>query len=519
MKNIKSYLIAIWAIFMLAGCGESFIDLKPKNQFTAATVLTSLDGVEGSIYGVYERGRNLLESNDISYYRQLQTDIIMPGSHLNDQAIPRAFYYMDYQFNGSSNGVRDLWNGYYIGINRANLIIDGIDNLKMEDTQSNRARRDKTLGEAYYFRAYYHYCLITKWGNIVKVESASVDPNAQIVLVGSDQVYPFIIEDLIAAIDLLPEAAEVGTPGRVSKGVARHLLSRAYMDVSEWAKAAEMAEAVCNDSYYKLEPLGQVFSIQNQKNKEIIFSWQFSQNDNTHPQRVSHHWYPLYDRVDGVLRTHEQGGRPWGRVHPNSYYWSLFEPGDKRLDNPGYHKRFWVFDSEDAADLIPEGYMIGDTVTPENVGTAAGIGLPVITPTTNKFFEDGSLGKVVDDAQGYRNIIEFRLAEAYIVAAEALWRDGKQDKALTYINAIRQRAGVADFTSLDQDKILDEHARELGHEGHRWVMLKRMGILVERVKQHNPEAGANMQSFHLNWPIPRTFIDLAKVSQNEGYTE
>jgi starch-binding outer membrane protein, SusD/RagB family len=517
MKKIILYLFAIGAIFALVGCGDSIIDLKPKDKFTTDVALSSLPGLEGSIYGVYQRGRDIVSSNDICMYRECQSDIVKAGTNLSDQAIFRAMTLMDYQFNGSLKGVTDIWDTYYIGLNRANLIIDGIVNLKMEDTESNRARRDRVLGEAYYFRAYYNHCLVSKWDNIVSVETAAVDPGAKIELVGPDVVYPKIISDLQKAIELLPEAASLNSSGRASKGVARFLLSKVYMDRGMWAEAATMAESVVSDPQYKLEPLDYIFSCAHQDNKEIVFAWQFTQSDVNTVQRVSQQWYPLYDRVDGVLRTFEQGGRPWSRVLPNDYYWSLFDPADKRLN--AWHKRFWVFDSSSATDKIPDGYKIGDTVTAVNIGTAAGFGMNAIIPTTNKYYEDGSLGRKVDDAQGYRNIIEFRVSEAYLLAAEAYWRAGNTAKGLPFINAIRERAGVSQFTTINQDIILDENARELGHEVNRWELLKRTGVLVERIKAHNPDAGPNMQDYHVRWPIPRTFVDLTKVPQNPGYTE
>ncbi|PKM48284.1 MAG: flagellar motor switch protein FliM [Firmicutes bacterium HGW-Firmicutes-6] len=98
-------------------------------------------------------------------------------------------------------------------------------------------------------------------------------------------------------------------------------------------------------------------------------------------------------------------------------------------------------------------------------------------------------------------------------------QQAEEKRRLNIINEIRKRAGVAEFSSLTQDIILDEQARELGHEGHRWEMLKRMGILVERVKANNPNAGPNIQAYHTKFPLPRTFVDLTGVPQNEGYSE
>ena len=134
---------------------------------------------------------------------------------------------------------------------------------------------------------------------------------------------------------------------------------------------------------------------------------------------------------------------------PSDYYWTLFEPNDKRLD--AWHKRYWVYDT---TPLPSTGVKKGDTVTVANMGT------PIVTypaaslimPTTKKYLEDGALGRALGDAQGYRNIIQWRKSEAYIIAAEAYMRMNNVPTGLTYINVLRRSAGVRRLTAdLTQD--------------------------------------------------------------------
>ena len=72
---------------------------------------------------------------------------------------------------------------------------------------------------------------------------------------------------------------------------------------------------------------------------------------------------------------------------------------------------------------------------------------------------------------------------------------------------------------VDLDFVLDERARELFGEGHRWEDLTRTGTLVERVQAHNPDGGNNIQDFHVLRPIPLTQIDRTQggYAQNPGY--
>ncbi len=118
----------------------------------------------------------------------------------------------------------------------------------------------------------------------------------------------------------------------------------------------------------------------------------------------------------------------------------------------------------------------------------------------------------------------YRLGETYLIAAEALMMDGKPDEAVTYFNVIRNRAarpGV-DFTieasDLDIDLILDERARELAGEMHRWFDLIRTGKALEQIKAYSPN-GADIEARHLLRPIPQNEIDRLTVTleQNPGY--
>ena len=157
------------------------------------------------------------------------------------------------------------------------------------------------------------------------------------------------------------------------------------------------------------------------------------------------------------------------------------------------------------------------TVTVDNVEGTGGFAIEIlIVPTTMKYWEDSTFGTTTQDAEGYRNIILYRLSEAYLIAAEAYMRAGDVPTGQPYLYAVRARAGVANIP-LTEENIIDEHARELGHEGLRYAFLKRLDILYERVIAHCPEVQDVYQPFHVRWPIPLIFVDITKVQQNEGY--
>ncbi|MBN2522403.1 MAG: RagB/SusD family nutrient uptake outer membrane protein [Bacteroidales bacterium] len=504
---------AICLVFILGGC-EDLINLEPRGQMTIEKAMSTLDGVEGAILGVYDRGRFVHGSDDYSMFKLCHSDLIKIGSNLTDQAPFNQFARLS-GFDPTNTAVRDIWNGYYTGLARANKILDAVDALEInENDPSEVSRKNKVKGEALYFRAYFHKSLVERWENIVLSDHVFDDPNDRGTLAASEDVYALIVSDLNAAIPLLPDATP-GNVGVVSKAVAMHLLSLVYMTLENFTDAAELAVAVINNPAYSLAPVDDIFGCDDQTSSEIIFSWQFYYGDNGNPQRCSVQLTPLYDRVDGVVRTFDQGGRPWARLHPSDYYWTLFEdnPDDLRLE--AWHKRYWFYNDE---PNLPAGVSIGDTVTPENVAGTSGFEIEdLIVPTVNKYWEDSTFTRAIGDAEGFRNIILWRVSEAYLTAAEAYLRAGQAGTGQQYLDAVRARANVPSIP-LTLENLIDEHARELGLEGHRYAFLKRLGILRERVINYTTDWPAEVyRDYHVRWPIPQGFVDVAKVAQNEGY--
>lgn len=144
------------------------------------------------------------------------------------------------------------------------------------------------------------------------------------------------------------------------------------------------------------------------------------------------------------------------------------------------------------------------------------------------------MNKWIDDTrpdrqkeQGQRDYMLMRLGEAYLLRAEARFKQGDLEGAAEDINVIRRRGAwpgkeaEMEITAADVtlDFILDERGRELIGEAHRWMDLTRTGTLVERVRKYNPVGGPNIQDFHRVRPIPQDQIDRTQggYAQNPGY--
>lgn len=287
-----------------------------------------------------------------------------------------------------------------------------------------------------------------------------------------------------------------------------------------------------------------------EKNSEVIWSIQNNKDVISNGLGNTMHLYFImkYDDLPGMQRD-IANGRPYARYKPTNFVLtSLF---NKELDSR-YEKSFKrVFYCNKPGTYTINGKQVtlaqGDTAVfladrewsaaelnqvKYNVYTPSRQNERVF-PTLNKFLDPQRQG--INDQAGSRDLLFFRLAETYLIAAEALLMNGNAPDAATYINVVRRRAAKTGATEsethanrtamevdpgqLTIDFILDERARELLGEGTRWMDLVRTGKLVERVKKYNPVAAVNIQDFHVLRPIPQQQIDRTEgeFAQNPGY--
>jgi hypothetical protein len=529
MKNIKIYIIALSLATITWSCDEQIINTEDRDGLSAGQIL-NIGGLEATMFQVYERARSVHEDADNSIYKICGDDLSIAGTNMNDSPVGGIQGMNSYVsgFAPTSGKLNDLWNVMYASLGSCNRVIE---NTIVPKDAAEKAKIDKFVGEALTMRAYLYLELVERFDNIPfsKLLPEGQVPVSESPLETKEAVYNLIIADCKKAATLLPSRATATSVGSPTSGLANHILSLAYMDLGKWADAATAAEDVIAKGGYSLQPLDKIFSLvggkEAENNKEVIFSWVFTTSAVNRVNRMVMMMVPLYDRTNGVARTLEQGGRPYARLSPNTYYFSLFDAADKRL--AAWHKLTWKFDVNSSSDLIvpSSGLKIGDAVTPAylaltNASVVPNLGARIIDPACTKTWEDGTYGRLIDQAEGYRNVMVYRLAQAYLTAAEAHWRNGNTPRALELINKIRERAfgdTSRNFTALTQEIFIQENARELGFEGHRWAFLKRMGLLVERVKLYNVTAAPNIQAKHVRWPLPQPFIDLSGVKQNDGY--
>jgi len=539
MKKYSAFILTLLAVpVVFTSCEGDVLDQELRHTLSAEDAANTVKGNQALLAGALIYAREVYNDFELNIpvFKQCGVDIVQAGTNLSDEpatAMPAMNGYTS-DLAANSSEIQTFWDNYYAGITPANQIINSITSSGSIGELPEEIKN--SLGQAYTMRAFLYLELVRRFENIPIVEVADLDetgPVSETRQSSPAEVYALIISDLQAAVPLLKKRVELDNSVlTISSGLANILLAEASLDIGDYATAAAAADAVIADGSYSLQPLDGIFGLDGGKsgeenNAEIIFSIGFQPPATDNVQWTSQHFVPLYDRVNGVLRSMEQGGRPWSRLSPSPYYWTLFDSdGDGDLDEEAdgriqaWHKMYWVFDDP---DNLPAGKAIGDRVTladaqaqwPDTPGNWR-----YIEPTTIKTWENGQYNRTTALAEGWRNIIIFRLAQAYVSGAEAYFQLGNVPKAMEYLNVLRERAfgdASGNFTTLDFEDIIEEQARELGHEGHRWYFLKRNGLLIDRVGTHNPNAAGNISGKHVRWPLPQGFIDQTGATQNPDY--
>lgn len=545
MKYILKISLLLSIIIGVTSCKKNLDEYNPAGR-TAETYFNTVQGFEGLVQSNYPNLRALINYQSLYW---VGTDTY------SSYGINDINYLNQYTktFNSADGNVSNYYGGLYYAINLANTTLYWATQVQGEPAATLNYR----IGEAKTLRAFYYYLLVETFGGVPIITDRITAPTFDFVRAGEADVYNQMISDLNDAIAVLP--ATTTDQGRVTLGVAQHLLSKVYLTRAyksygggnaDYQKAATLADAVIAGPYTLQPVFANLFdpTIANfQANNEVIFAVQYSTNTLTNGAGNSLNQALLWDtQVIPELGRTSLYGKPNYAASPTPFLFSLF---DKAKDSR-YLATFWnVLYAQSAAN----GFAVGDTVVyypntsltaaqiaakkyftinPDQYRTSPFSGLTRSYPEPKKFRE---LNVPYQDNGGTRNTYVFRLAETYLMDAEANLQLGNTSKALQLFNAIRTRAAKPgndpatsvsyasemQVSTLTINDILDERARELFGEELRWFELKRTGTLITRVLAHNDEAKASntLDAHYLLRPIPQNAIDLnhSPLAQNPGY--
>jgi hypothetical protein len=561
-KFYKAYLLLAVFITGLNSCSGDMLDEKPKDFLTPGNAYSKPAYIDQGIIGLYQHVRlwRCTNSPATAYMFTLATDLSYYGEN------PGGGFMMNYPTNLSPTSTSgSIWNRNYSCIQKANVVIEAIKNSD-DEIWENQEQKDAFLAEALFFRALAYEKLVVLYGDVPLVTEVFDYIKTDFTRAPKAEIYKLMEEDLNFAVVHLPEKGAEKAPGRITQGAAWHLLSETYLIQSKFQDAITAATHVIDDYGYALmthrfgtklgndifgsgDPYYDLFGYGNfnlTENTEGIWVIQVEPNltgGESYPERA---YGPAYYRMgntpDGftAFRGEFLDGSytgysdtlgecvAWNR--PTNYVlYDIWGGGnwDKDQRNAEHNlKRNFYFDNPESKyhgqKIDWSLYAPGQRTSPMNdtVQYIFPYFIKAAAPLEHFTSAARSGGGV-----NHKDVYAIRLAETYLIRAEAYLGLNQKEKAADDINAIRNRAKAIPVTpnEVTIDYILDERARELYAEEWRAITLIRLGKLVERVRKYNDNPlrpGLNIQDHQNLWPIPQTEIDRnvdGVLEQNPGY--
>ena len=500
-------------------CNKKPLDQTPTGQYTTGNFWRNQDDVIAGVTGIY----NVLTTEDwvghnLYIFDDQSDDIIVDGDHSDFKAIER------FNIDPTLQVIYTIWPFAYEQIGRANNAIIYIPKVPVIDEDI----RKRSLGEAYFLRAYAYFELNKIYGEVpIILEDNVLTASYNVPKSSVDSVRAQVESDLLKAIDLLPETYDADNKGRVSKGAAEGLLCRLYLFEDNFAKAIQYGTMVINDANYALAPdYRDNFTLGRQEDDpEILFAvWNKNQEiPNVPASAISTYFSP-------------RPWQGWGFHHPTENFAEEFEPGDS------IRKRATLIS---VGDSIPNNTNL---VTIEAAdayqmfsgkeGQSTGRLLPSMSTTGyyirkyTAFMPNGDGGLDYDLKQPL-----LRTSDVYLMVAEAKIRMSGPGSGDAEINVVRARAGLLPVTNAGMPQLIHERRVELGGENVRWQDLLRwdkdniinLDTIVNKPKTASPLPPFNgatiipprvfMRPKDYYMPLPQEIIDESKgvITQNPNY--
>ncbi|MCD8166926.1 MAG: RagB/SusD family nutrient uptake outer membrane protein [Bacteroides sp.] len=473
----KHILLLVIGIMMIHTSCDSWLVEKQFDKINSSTLYESEQGLEIGLSGLYGLTRRFFRFNDSdargAYWYYCATDLALVRTW-NEAEM--------YRSNMRANAMpNEMWNRPYQMIDRASGIIENAPDIEMQEET-----RERIVSEARVIRAWAYLRLLMTYDNILLDSIPTTPQNAfdpvDYKPADPKDVYGFIDRDLDYAIKHLEYKVD---PGIIGQGLARQLRAESAMWQGDYETAARHTDEIIGSGQYKLMDISEVFG-NDINHSESLMAWQFDEltgGSATLAGGDGHvlgacfqaRFYEISiagDPVAPILEEASYGGNCYGWTYPNDYLRSLYdEEKDKRFQFFFYPDTLY---GNNPASQYYEKKLPGDPPYSTQ-----------LREYTWSLMKYRDMDKPAKRALSYKPFMAYRLAEAYILGAEAHWRNGNTPKALEYLNAIRERAGLEELTSIDLETIMDEHARELCFEGKRWFFLKRIGKLVEQVNKYH----------------------------------
>lgn len=621
MKQINITMgVAALSTLLITSCSDSFLEPEPLSFYEPAVTFTTTDGLDAALAAA-DKQLKAYWTNTTAIDFQLPitsellfSDVLVYGKSddgsafvdINERLTPS-----DGVYDFDQNRLIIFWGETYNGIKYANTVISYLDKV---DGLSQKVK-DEYMGRAYFHRSFRYYNLAMQYGNVPLVTKIIESPKMDYKSTSQKAIIEMCIHDMEFAVNHVPEQSQMEYVGMINKGACRLLLAKCYMANGDFAKAKAQCDTLINYSGYALmtENFG-TFVNPNPKTWNITENviWDLHRPDN---KAISSNKEGIlvmpnrYGSDSGIrVRLMRNLGCQWnagGTITPdgkkavqnyainNQLYsdtldWNHALGRGQAVDRPTFfsEKGCWyvngVLDETDLRHSSKHGNWVNMEDLKYNDPTSAWYGQHLMKEYTR---DDGTTVSLCADtlrawfgwphykiwlespddasvnntsyAGGYGDFYIYRLAEVYLLRAEAEFYLGNINAATEDVNILRRRAHCSQlYKTVGIDDIVDERCRELYLEEWRFTELNRISISLaisgkadnegktydrDRLYEdsfwwhrickynnyYNNPNGVNirgrlytMGKKNIKWPIPQSAIDAnlyGKLWQNYGF--
>jgi hypothetical protein len=478
MRKIKYILIVLSGVLTLTSCDSGELELSNPNTLSPDTFFKTKDQVQSAVNASYANLQTRgLYGRNFSFAMDLMSQETLGNPQLEGNKKP----FQDFSFNAGNDIIQYYWESCYIGISRANFVLDNESKINaLANSVLPQEQKNKFLAEAHFLRAYYYFLLVKRFGDIPIYKTGTIIGNARSP---KAEVYALIEEDLVfASQNLLARGTE--TAGRATKEAAYAYLGKVLLYQKKYDQALT---ALNNVTGFSLEDKGSFynnFMEETEHGKESIFEIEFDEKNGTGDQWGSQGDSGGTGFEESTLRGQEYGNLSWFNVYPSDNLLDSYEAGDDRFGDTFY---------------VPGStYLKGTKVmVASNFTTSAGIRRAGWKKYQNYYNRE-------DEAT--RSSINFkvmRYADVLLMKAECEnQRDGgSQTAAIAYIKQIRDRANLTTNIAATKEAvftaIVHERKVEFAGEQSRFDDIIRWGIANTELQGTGFTVGKSEL-----WPIP-----------------
>ena len=619
MRTKNFYIAALSALSVLSitlfsGCSREFLKPDPLSFYEPETTFSDRSGLEATTAMLDRHLRTYwhhLSTRDISVPMNTEymlSDVAVSGKTDDGNIfadVSTRLTPTDGIHNNDVNMISFFWGETYNGIKYANTITSFIDNVPDLDESSKR----EFLGRAYFHRSFRYLALAFQFKDVPLITKIITSPKQDYKSTSREAILEMITSDMEKAVAWVPEQSSMQYVGMINKGACRQLLIKCYLATGQWDKAIAQADTLIDHSGYALmksefgsfdNPSPEAWPITRnviwdlhrpvnkaiRTNTEAILVMPNRENtDATVRYKSMRNWGPMWNqpalkspsgKVLGAYTKNDNRYRPQfdilgafgrgiGMIRPTHFaqfgLWQVNGVDDETDLRHNSTVGNWVrMDSLKYNDPTDSYYGQNLRLTHD--------GNDLVTDTIRSWFDWPHYKIYIEDPiflsnpnsnrndGGAADWYCYRLAETYLLRAEAYYYKGDIAKATVDVNTIRERAQCSQlYSAVNIGDIVNERARELYMEEWRHMELSRISYSLavsgkqdefgntynvnslsennywfQRIEHYNDYYNKNkvevrgrkyeIAAYNIYWPIPQSAIDAnlyTSLRQNPGY--